>query len=363
MTLRGLPAFRDMDVPPRLAGPYSVLDCAFTDFLTKLESVTALIHEQRDSFRTHRHEQAIKVQQAAVMSEQKVVLNVGGTVFQTTQDTLLSESETFFWAMLHSGQWNPDQNGQYFIDRSPDTFPYVLEYLRSHNRVPTQGVSQEIVELLERDMDFYQINSYFLPQTPVQWGTPQADQSVQVLDNGATLSRIRPNNTGTWYIAKFVDGVGNNEASGCSYWRIVGTATSMSSQFSGNVGLGSKTGPTANSRIAVGWNSGNIFEAAVSDGKPCFSWNNAVQRTVDFCFNRNNQTLVVCAMGCCTVCPVPAELVAEMVPVAWWFPQATGVNLQFQEVPPGALIHQQQRNTAQLLSCRHDNTGGPLEVP
>ncbi|KAF0711992.1 hypothetical protein AaE_012163, partial [Aphanomyces astaci] len=37
-----------------------------------------------------------------------ITLNVGGTTFQTSKDTLLRGEGTYFHALLGSGQWKPE---------------------------------------------------------------------------------------------------------------------------------------------------------------------------------------------------------------------------------------------------------------
>eukprot|EP01006_Ploeotia_vitrea_P024006 TRINITY_DN56709_c0_g1_i1.p1 TRINITY_DN56709_c0_g1~~TRINITY_DN56709_c0_g1_i1.p1 ORF type:complete len:286 (-),score=22.48 TRINITY_DN56709_c0_g1_i1:84-821(-) len=60
-----------------------------------------------------------------------VVLNVGGKRFTTTRSTLLSETDSFFYGMISSGVWKPDPHtGEYFINRNPQFFHEILEYLR-----------------------------------------------------------------------------------------------------------------------------------------------------------------------------------------------------------------------------------------
>eukprot|EP01006_Ploeotia_vitrea_P051263 TRINITY_DN67542_c7_g3_i1.p1 TRINITY_DN67542_c7_g3~~TRINITY_DN67542_c7_g3_i1.p1 ORF type:complete len:403 (+),score=53.06 TRINITY_DN67542_c7_g3_i1:93-1211(+) len=63
---------------------------------------------------------------------QTVELNVGGTVFTTTKQTLMAEPNSFFHGMVSSGVWQPDPStGQFFIDRDPQFFKEILNYLRS----------------------------------------------------------------------------------------------------------------------------------------------------------------------------------------------------------------------------------------
>ena len=47
----------------------------------------------------------------AEKASERIVLNIGGTLFHTTKTTLLDETDTFFYAMLHSGLFEPDSQG------------------------------------------------------------------------------------------------------------------------------------------------------------------------------------------------------------------------------------------------------------
>ncbi|CAF0860449.1 unnamed protein product [Didymodactylos carnosus] len=62
----------------------------------------------------------------------KVTLNVGGDKFQTTEETLTKENDTFFTA-LFSQQWQleKDEEGSIFIDRDGKLFAYILRYFRT----------------------------------------------------------------------------------------------------------------------------------------------------------------------------------------------------------------------------------------
>eukprot|EP01006_Ploeotia_vitrea_P044049 TRINITY_DN66801_c2_g1_i3.p1 TRINITY_DN66801_c2_g1~~TRINITY_DN66801_c2_g1_i3.p1 ORF type:complete len:271 (+),score=20.65 TRINITY_DN66801_c2_g1_i3:124-936(+) len=84
----------------------------------------------------------------------KISLDIGGTTFNTTEETLLKHEDTFFWGMLRSGAWEPDKDsGQYFIDRSPHMFGVILDYLRDGQ----VRVASHEQDMFRTELDFYQI--------------------------------------------------------------------------------------------------------------------------------------------------------------------------------------------------------------
>jgi hypothetical protein len=46
-----------------------------------------------------------------------ITLNLRGKLFTTYKDNLLKQEGTFFHNMLSSGEWLPNEKGEYFIDR------------------------------------------------------------------------------------------------------------------------------------------------------------------------------------------------------------------------------------------------------
>ncbi|KAI1690816.1 BTB/POZ domain-containing protein [Ditylenchus destructor] len=83
-------------------------------------------------------------------------LNVGGKVFQTTKDTL-SQHPGSFLACLVGGDLpsEKDETGAYLIDRDPEHFRTILNYLRSPV-LNLDGNKQVMKELL-CEADFYNI--------------------------------------------------------------------------------------------------------------------------------------------------------------------------------------------------------------
>ncbi|XP_051969147.1 BTB/POZ domain-containing protein KCTD5-like isoform X4 [Xyrauchen texanus] len=87
-----------------------------------------------------------------------VRLNVGGTVFLTTRQTLLKEQTSFLYRLcqqqdLHS---DTDESGAYVIDRDPTYFGPILNYLRHGKLVYNKELAEEGV--LE-EAEFYNITA------------------------------------------------------------------------------------------------------------------------------------------------------------------------------------------------------------
>lgn len=79
-----------------------------------------------------------------------ITLNVGGTLFETSCDTLMQKN-TFFRALVeHETTMSPP----YFIDRDPTHFRHILNFLRGTPSFP--DTASQIKEL-SNEADFYSI--------------------------------------------------------------------------------------------------------------------------------------------------------------------------------------------------------------
>lgn len=90
-----------------------------------------------------------------------VKLNIGGSKFATTTDTLTSIPDTYFSAMF-SGRWDLilEEDGTYFVDRDPFVFRYILNYMREFPS-PTLnvfGLTREEQTSLAAEAEYYQIS-------------------------------------------------------------------------------------------------------------------------------------------------------------------------------------------------------------
>ncbi len=79
----------------------------------------------------------------------EVTINVAGTIFRTTILTLTARSKYF--ADIFSERYSVIKT--IFIDRNPELFKIVLDYLRNEYCFPTDNIDDLVTEL-----EFYQIN-------------------------------------------------------------------------------------------------------------------------------------------------------------------------------------------------------------
>eukprot|EP01006_Ploeotia_vitrea_P051219 TRINITY_DN67533_c3_g4_i1.p1 TRINITY_DN67533_c3_g4~~TRINITY_DN67533_c3_g4_i1.p1 ORF type:complete len:312 (-),score=31.70 TRINITY_DN67533_c3_g4_i1:383-1318(-) len=160
------------------------------------EKLTAKFSQKEADFNNmilkHQHEfgKSSSQNNNSANSSSLIRLNVGGTVFTTTKSTLMSSPDSFFSSMVSSGVWEPDaKTGEFFIDRDPQFFKEILNYLRqgkldgnlyglltvtasssSPQINPSSGLSSAEQELLLEQIDFLQIDSLLGPPSPVVVG-------------------------------------------------------------------------------------------------------------------------------------------------------------------------------------------------
>lgn len=92
-----------------------------------------------------------------------VKLNVGGTIFATTKDTLLVEHGSYFTNLLSEYfAIDTDENGCYFIDRNPKYFGIILDYLRTKVLI-TDVLTPQEKKMLHLEIEYYHIPSLLRP--------------------------------------------------------------------------------------------------------------------------------------------------------------------------------------------------------
>jgi hypothetical protein len=111
----------------------------------------------------------------------RVNLNVGGKIFSTTPQTLLIAGEECYFANLlrywlllagfyfGSNKYNNKHGEEYFIDRSPESFMYILNYLRGYT-IQKENISIDLLWLID-DCKFYGISDLerYLTHSAIQY--------------------------------------------------------------------------------------------------------------------------------------------------------------------------------------------------
>lgn len=119
---------------------------------SKIAILTKTIEEKEKTWR----ELQDKIDKEIAKAKGKIKLDVGGQLFTCSKGNLLKYENTYFYGMLSSGKWQPDEDGTYFIDRNPKYFPYILDFFRTDDISVEELSELEIKKLLD-EVDYYQI--------------------------------------------------------------------------------------------------------------------------------------------------------------------------------------------------------------
>jgi len=114
-------------------------------------------------------------------------LNVGGRIFVSNKSTFLQGENTYFHGLLCSGNWNPDLDGAYFIDRDPDSFERIMKSLRSSSPVDFEGLTTAQVRLLQQELDYYQMGTN-KTLSLLKWDEQLCSPALIITEDGCTVS-------------------------------------------------------------------------------------------------------------------------------------------------------------------------------
>ena len=89
-----------------------------------------------------------------------VKLNVGGTFFWTTRETLTTQGPHMLSAMIQHANPALLIDDAYFIDRDPNAFRWILNYLRGSKVLPPKESSE--MNLLREEAQYYAIDNLLL---------------------------------------------------------------------------------------------------------------------------------------------------------------------------------------------------------
>eukprot|EP00931_Biecheleriopsis_adriatica_P100856 TRINITY_DN76097_c0_g1_i1.p1 TRINITY_DN76097_c0_g1~~TRINITY_DN76097_c0_g1_i1.p1 ORF type:complete len:614 (-),score=139.38 TRINITY_DN76097_c0_g1_i1:73-1914(-) len=119
-------------------------------------------------------------------AEATVDLNVGGTVFETARSTLVQQQGSYLESLL-SGRYqiSRDRYGRIFINRDPEHFRTILNFLRNPHTPPMPRDSAES-EALVRESTFYGVHFFPFPLVFAVGGHDGYEhlRAMEVLDVG-----------------------------------------------------------------------------------------------------------------------------------------------------------------------------------
>lgn len=83
-------------------------------------------------------------------------LNVGGRSFVTTRSTLLNIEDSYF-SKRFSGKFDegPMLDGEHFIDRDGECFPYILNYLRDGQNQPALPSDLQLLWRIRTEAEYF----------------------------------------------------------------------------------------------------------------------------------------------------------------------------------------------------------------
>lgn len=95
-------------------------------------------------------------------SDSKIVLNIGGTKFETSKKTLTAVPQSLLERMVETTTFPVSAGGVYFIDRDPTHFRLILNYLRNVEEFGKNILPKDVryIEELKLEAEFYQLGNF-----------------------------------------------------------------------------------------------------------------------------------------------------------------------------------------------------------
>ena len=108
----------------------------------------------------HVSDENVHEQQPAAPASKIINLNVGGTVFATSRETLEAAGDSFFSSLIGENfKAERDHNNNLFIDRDPKLFRDVLNFLRSQcTHLALDKCNRAKLQTLQAEAEFFAVS-------------------------------------------------------------------------------------------------------------------------------------------------------------------------------------------------------------
>merc|ERR1740131_78004 len=119
-----------------------------------------------------------------------IILDVGGVRFKTCRQTLCSDESSMLAKMYSPDSVIPPgiktDDGAFFLDRTPEVFKEVLDYLRYGEL--SKDLSAAMLRKLKKEADFFLLDGL---RKQIQIIYPEDDDLVELDIRGTTFTRTR----------------------------------------------------------------------------------------------------------------------------------------------------------------------------
>ena len=124
------------------------------EFKNILEETQSSLTELKD-LEIKRNSVITKIEQTITKCQDRVRINIRGTLFSASKETLMSIPDTYFYGLItNSDRFKPLDDDTYFIERNPLVFDRVFDYLRT-GKIETRDLTSLSISILKGDFDYY----------------------------------------------------------------------------------------------------------------------------------------------------------------------------------------------------------------
>jgi len=96
-----------------------------------------------------------KINTNFVNSNDIIKLDIGGKLFNTSKQTLMSIENTYFYGLLaNSEKFKTNEEGVFFVDRNPLVFDRILDLFRT-GKLELRELTPLMLDMLKDDLDYY----------------------------------------------------------------------------------------------------------------------------------------------------------------------------------------------------------------
>eukprot|EP00298_Acanthocystis_sp_HF-20_P017100 c21666_g2_i1.p1 GENE.c21666_g2_i1~~c21666_g2_i1.p1 ORF type:complete len:467 (+),score=167.08 c21666_g2_i1:25-1401(+) len=152
----------------------------------KQKQIKELEERERKVKEREDHMEALqkKLDEGIQKAKTKLVFDVGGTKFAISKQAILESelNDTYFHGLLNA-DWKTEDDGSYFIDRSPTYFHIIIDFFRT-GKIRTLGLNNDQIQELQQELDYYSIS----PPQPIESFSQCSASGITVSGNIATNS-------------------------------------------------------------------------------------------------------------------------------------------------------------------------------